>query len=214
MKTHCVNSPTRLTDDALLARVHDLARCERRTTVELIAHLAEMDRRRLHLAEGCSSLFTYCTEVLHFSEHAAYNRIECARVARRFPLVLEKLAEGSVHLTAVRLLSPHLTPDNHAELLDHARHLGKRGVELLVASLRPLPDVPSLVRRLPLQPAPMDADQSMLAEMEVTGASLTGMEVRGTTTEGRRPGGPVVGEPIRVAPAPAATVKPLAPERY
>lgn len=149
MTTHWSTSLTRLTDQALLARVHDLTRRERRAIVALIAHLAELDERRLYLDEGCSSLFTYCTEVLHFSEHAAYNRIECARAARRFPVVLDLLSDGSVHLTAVRLLAPHLTPGNHLELLDRARHLGKRGVEELVASIRPLPDVATVVRRVP-----------------------------------------------------------------
>ena len=38
-----------------------------------------MDARRLYLAEGCSSLFTYCTEILHLSEHAAYGRIEAGQ---------------------------------------------------------------------------------------------------------------------------------------
>jgi hypothetical protein len=33
-------------------------------------------------------MFTYCTQILHLAEHAAYNRIEAARAARRFPLIL------------------------------------------------------------------------------------------------------------------------------
>ena len=71
----------------------------------------------------------YCTDVLHFSEHAAYLRIEAARTARRFPEVLELLAEGSLTLTTVGLLKPHLTADNHGELLEAARHKSKREVE-------------------------------------------------------------------------------------
>ncbi|MDZ4805736.1 MAG: hypothetical protein SGI90_12830 [Candidatus Eisenbacteria bacterium] len=169
MITHWTTSLTRLTNEALLVRVHDLARRERRATVGLIAHLAELDERRLYLDEGCSSLFTYCTEVLHFSEHAAYNRIECARAARRFPLVLDRLAEGSVHLTAVRLLSPHLTPANHAGLLDRARHLGKRGVEELIAAIRPLPDAATMVRRLS---ARRPASNSPVAAIPVPAATL------------------------------------------
>ena len=43
----------------------------------------ELDARRLYLREGCSSLFTYCTQVLHLAEGSAYNRIEAARAARR-----------------------------------------------------------------------------------------------------------------------------------
>ncbi|MDQ7844823.1 MAG: hypothetical protein RB145_13865, partial [Armatimonadota bacterium] len=95
----------RLSDGELLARVRDLAQREREGTAALIAHLAVLDRRRLYLREGYSSLFTYCTRALHFSESAAYWRIEAARAAQKFPLVLDRLADGSVHLTAVVLLA-------------------------------------------------------------------------------------------------------------
>ena len=37
------------------------------------------------------------------------DRIEAARAARRFPRILELLAEGAITLTAVGLLAPHLT---------------------------------------------------------------------------------------------------------
>jgi len=85
-----------LSDGDLLATVHRLAIDERRATASLIASLAELDERRLYLAEGYSSLFTYCTRVLHLSEHAAYGRIEAARVARKYPVFLERLAAGDL----------------------------------------------------------------------------------------------------------------------
>lgn len=64
-------SVTQLSNDDLLGRVKHLAERERKATVRLIACLAELDKRRLYLGEGCSSLFTYCTQILHLSEHAA-----------------------------------------------------------------------------------------------------------------------------------------------
>jgi hypothetical protein len=73
--------------------------------VALIRSLVEFDARGLYLREGCSSLFTYCTQVLHLSEGSAYNRIETARAARRYPKVLEALELGDLTLTAVRLLA-------------------------------------------------------------------------------------------------------------
>src|SRR5687768_13758947 len=100
-----------LPDGELLAEVTRLVTRERQATAELVASLAELDARRLYLGQGCSSLFTYCTLVLHLSEHAAYNRIQVARAARRFPVILDRLADESVHLTAVRLLEPHLTAE-------------------------------------------------------------------------------------------------------
>ena len=78
-----------LSDDDLVERVKHLVTCERRASVALIHSLVEFDTRRLYLREGCSSLFTYCTQVLHLSEGSAYNRIEAARAARRYPTVLE-----------------------------------------------------------------------------------------------------------------------------
>jgi hypothetical protein len=67
----------------------------------------EVDSRKLYAGQGYASLFTYCVQVLHFSEHAAYLRIEAARVARRCPAILDKLSDGSLHLTAVSLRGPH-----------------------------------------------------------------------------------------------------------
>jgi hypothetical protein len=37
--------------------------------------------------QGYSSLFIFCTQQLHLSEHAAYLRIEAARSARRDSLL-------------------------------------------------------------------------------------------------------------------------------
>ena len=128
-----------LSDQDLLARIQVATQAERQATAHLIALLMELDGRRLYLGEGFSSLFTYCTHALHLSEHAAYNRIETARAARRFPIILDLIAAGEVTLTAIRLLAPHLTPDNHHDVLARARHKGKREVELLVAALHPLP---------------------------------------------------------------------------
>ncbi len=142
----------RLSDAELLRRVVVLAGREREATVELVGHLAELDARRLHLAEGYGSLFAYCTGALGLAEHAAYNRIEAARLSRRFPAILELLTDGSLNLSTTRLLAPHLRLDNFDELVALARGRSKREVETLVASLAPRPDVAASVRRLPAPP--------------------------------------------------------------
>jgi HNH endonuclease len=139
---------TDISDEELLLEVRTLAGREREATARLIASLGELDARRLYLAEGYSSLFTYCTQCLHLSEHAAYGRIEAARAARRWPIVLELLADGAITLTTVCLLARHLTSENHQAVLAAATHKSKREVELQVAALRPLPPVPSSIRKL------------------------------------------------------------------
>jgi hypothetical protein len=140
--------PATLSDGDLTAAMTRLVRSERQTTAELIAHLAEFEARRLHLAAGFESLFLYCTQVLRLSEHEAYNRIEAARAARRYPRILELLAEGAMNLTTVRLLSPHLTEENQDQLLTEASGMSKRDVEKLLARHFPSPDVAFSIRKL------------------------------------------------------------------
>ena len=136
-------------DQQLLTGAKVLAGRECYATALLIAHLSEIDARELYLGEGCGSLYKYCTEVLHLSEDAAGNRIIVARLAQKFPVVLERLAEGAVHLSALRILAPCLTRENHLALLDAARHKSKDQVEEIAAAVRPRPDVPSVIRKLP-----------------------------------------------------------------
>jgi hypothetical protein len=147
--TSILSAIPNLSDGDLLAHVERAAAQERYATTRLIPLLMEVDTRKLYAQQGCSSLFTYCVQVLHFSEHAAYLRIEAARKARRFPVILDRLASGSLHLTAVGLLGPHLTVANYVEVLNAANHKSKREVEQIVARLRPQPDVPAVIRKLP-----------------------------------------------------------------
>ena len=140
---------TRLSDEALLTKLGELAGRERLASVELIAHLAALDARPAVCLGKGRSLFLYCTEVLRLSEHAAYTRIGAARVARRFPLVLDLLAAGEVNVTTVTLLAPHLTPENHRQLLEEATHRTKDEVKAIIRRLAPQPDAPTVIRKLP-----------------------------------------------------------------
>ena len=191
-----------LSDADLLREVHRLAGGEREATAKLIAVLAELDARRLYLAEGCASLFTYCTQVLHLSEHAAYGRIEAARAARRWPIVLELLADGSLHLTAVALLSRHLTTENHRDLLSAARHKSKREIEEIVAALRSQPAARSSIRKLPsTQPATTVPDW------------LTPGDAQDSTAQCVRTQTELPPPPVQ-RPSRHVEIRPLAPERY
>lgn len=125
----------RLTDVELLTRVRELARGEAHWTAALVAHLAELDARRLYLDEGYASLYAYCRASLKLSEHAAYDRIAAARVGRRFPVVLRMLAAGAIHLAALALLGRHLNTQNHRWLLRWASGRPKREIERMAACL-------------------------------------------------------------------------------
>src|SRR4029077_6671280 len=107
MNTNMLVVASGLSDHDLLTRIGALAGRERETSAELVAHLAALDARpSVYAARGHGSLFGYCTQVLRLSEDAACNRIDAARVARRFPMVLALLASGALSLATVRLLRP------------------------------------------------------------------------------------------------------------
>ncbi len=76
-----------LSDDALLRRLSEMLKQSRRVESELVAHIAEVDERRLYAREASSSMFRYCTEVLHSSKAEAYLRITVARASRNHPVL-------------------------------------------------------------------------------------------------------------------------------
>jgi len=191
-----VTIPSHLSDDALITEVKSLAGRGRETTAQLVAHLAELDHRRLHLRAGFPSLFMYCycREALSLSEAEAYNRIEAARAARRLPVLLDMLVDGTLNLTTVRLLAAHLTVVNHRELLAGAAGKSRREVEELLARCHPKPDVASSVRKLPARkamPAPLTSPT---------------LDPAGATPP------PVAAKPSPLPRPPV--VSPLAPDRY
>ena len=145
-RTHSLTS---FSDDDLLRRLSDLLGRSRRDEADLVAHIGEVDRRRLYAREASPSMFAYCTEVLHLSEAEAYLRIAAARASREHPLLLTMLADGRLHLTAIAKLAPHLTLENREALLKRAAHKSRREIEELVAELSPRPDAPAVMRKLP-----------------------------------------------------------------
>ena len=138
-----------LSNPELLEALAKLVARDRHVEAEVLAHLGEVDSRRLYAAEGFPSMFKYCTDVLHFSEAAAFQRIRAARLGRAYPVVMERIRRGEIHLAGVTLLAPHLTSENHVELLDGARYKSKRQIEVFLADRAPRPEVRSTVRKLP-----------------------------------------------------------------
>ena len=197
------NMFTRMDDRTLLDAAKHLVIEEHLATAALLRALMEIDTRRLYLGEGCASMFSYCTQVLHLAEGAAYNRIEAARAARSYPLILELFERGAITLTAVRLLAPHVTAENHVAVLTSATHKSKREIEELVCALKPRPDAPNVVRRLP---TPRAVLVQPLAPVP-SAPSATRVGATPSVVDCRREHFP--------APEPSPTsIAPLAPERY
>ena len=145
-----------MSNDALLSATRELAVRSNALEADLLVLLGEIDERKLYLDRAFSSMFAFCTGELGFSEAAAYNRIQVARAARRFPALIEAVRSGRVHLAGLRLLTPHLTEENHAALVSRAAGRTKEQIAELVAALAPRPAPAAQIRKLPaaLVPAP------------------------------------------------------------
>lgn len=84
-----------LGNEQLLGALAELVRRENDALSDLLAHLAELDERRLFLGLGFPSLFAYCTEVLGLCKSSARRRIAAARVCRKYPEAFARVARGS-----------------------------------------------------------------------------------------------------------------------
>ncbi len=202
-------------DDELLRCLGELVSQSRRIEADVVAHIGEVDERRLYARQAFPSMFAYCTEHLHLSEAEAYRRITVARAARKHPVLFAMLRDGRLHLSGIALIAPLLTRENGDALLERASHLSKRQIERLVAELSPRPDVASLIRRLPQRPFASTSD---------------GRERNGTLAVQLAPGrvgaSPAPAEatvpplvspraiPSGRPPSPRAVVQPLSPTRY
>jgi 5-methylcytosine-specific restriction endonuclease McrA len=140
---------TTVSDEQLLEGLSSLVRRGRHLTAQIVAHLAEVEHRRLHLKGGYSSLFVYCRSVHGMSEDEACRRIEVARLACRFPRIFELLASGALSLSVAALLKEHLTPHNQDELLAAVSHKSVYNAREVLAAHCPQPDAPSKIRKLP-----------------------------------------------------------------
>jgi hypothetical protein len=138
-----------VSDEKLLRGLKGLVASGAQVDASVVAHLAEVEERRLHLEAATSSLFDYCLRCLGFSEGEAFLRITAARLAKRFPVIFGLLAARTIHLSALRVLRDHLTRENHQALLAAASGKSKKEVEVLIAALAPRPDVVSSIRKLP-----------------------------------------------------------------
>ena len=138
-----------LDNDALLGAVTTTVHQANGLMVHLLRLLIEVENRRLFARLGFPSMFAFVTRRLGLSESAAYKRIHAARAARSHPSILDLLARGRLHLSAIAQLTPHLTQANAGDLLEAAQGKSKEALQELLA-VRFAQQAPrSRLRRLP-----------------------------------------------------------------
>jgi 5-methylcytosine-specific restriction endonuclease McrA len=133
-----------LSHDALTRELDEFLSRERSAGAEALARIAEFDARELYLPAGYPSMCEYCVACLRLTRQAALKRIRAGRTARRYPAIFPALAEGRLSLSAVILLTPHLTEENVDELLAAAADRSKSEIEQLLARRLSEPELPGL----------------------------------------------------------------------
>ena len=126
-----------LSNQELVTNLTALVAVEKTTNDEVVLHLAEVERRKLYLSLGHSSLFDYAVSGLGYSRSAAYRRIDAARVSCRHPEVERSLIEGKISLSAIQSLSAVITPANAKELLSKIES-GQQTIARVVAEYKPV----------------------------------------------------------------------------
>ncbi|HKQ56251.1 MAG TPA: DUF222 domain-containing protein [Candidatus Eisenbacteria bacterium] len=185
-----------LSDETLRRDLPVVVSRERSATSVVLAYIAEYDARKLYLEDGYESMFAFLVGALHFSDDAAYKRIQAARAARRFPEILTAVADGRLHLSGVCLLSPHLTESTAPELLAAATHRSKSQIEHLLAARFPRQDIAARVVPIAL-PSPLPGEKPPVTMMDPSASTSTELA------------------PGQVdAPMERPKVKPVAPQRY
>src|SRR5579859_636862 len=185
---------TALSDVQLLENLKSLVGQGRVVLARLLAHLVEVEERRLHLEAACPSMFKFCVERLGMSEDEACRRIQAARLARHFPDLLVRIERGELTLSTVGLLHDALTDSSYEELVGAAAGKTKAEVQALLAQRSPRPDVPPTVSPIAVQapiaslgvvtgPAPAAAVPAVACGRQLEPLSATRHKVQFTASD-------------------------------
>ena len=118
-----------LTDGALLTGFRAHVSNERGSLADVLADIAEIDERKLYVPAAHPSMVSYMVHEMRFTEQAALKRLRAARLGREFPSIFTAVATGQLNLSAIVMLSGHLSPENVDQLVATAANMGKTDLE-------------------------------------------------------------------------------------
>ena len=122
-----------------------LMETERLTTAEIVEYVREMDRRKLFLDHGHTSLFAFLTKGLGYAPASAQRRIESARLLDCVPELKQDLESGSLNLTQVSIVAHSIrqklkeepgvrfTNEDKQDLLNKVKNQDTRETEKILA---------------------------------------------------------------------------------
>jgi hypothetical protein len=117
----------------------DSVRRERGCLAEVLKYLREVEKRKLFLERGYSSLFAYCTSKLGYSEPEAMLRIQAMRLMRTVPEAAKKIEEGKLSLSVAAKIQSAVreAPEKAKGLVRELSGASKREAERKLAEVFP-----------------------------------------------------------------------------
>lgn len=103
-----------VTNEVLVTKLRTLIQEEREISLKILELINEVERRRLHLELGFSSLFDWLTRELGYSAAAAMRRIDSARLLRKVPTIATQIESGSSISQTWREFNPPFEPKKSA----------------------------------------------------------------------------------------------------
>ena len=136
----------RLKAKNLLGNLDSLNEQERKLKVKVLLYLREIDRRKLYLEQGYSSMFDFCVKYLKYSESTAVRRIKAERALGRSRRIINMLLSGEMTITGLSKIEPICKPENTEAILEKASGCSCRELDILKARHCPSEPEPEKVR--------------------------------------------------------------------
>ena len=162
---------------------------ERRSLVEFLLHLAEIDRRRDYEHFDKSTLWQYVHEGLGYPECQTFARTTCVRLLREYPQVTGYLLDGRLSMSTLVELRHALSPGKVDDLLAQAAGKSKREVRELVSAMNAPVAPVAEIRDLPpgrvveVSPEVLALRNDAAALLAAAGLCGDGSESAGTAPE-------------------------------
>jgi 5-methylcytosine-specific restriction endonuclease McrA len=203
-----------LSDQVLLRDLAMHTKNDRHTTALLLAHIAEVRRRKLYRGAGYPSMYLYLVHELLMSTDVALKRNQAAWAARKLPAILPAIEDGRLNLTGVVLLAPHLTRDNAEALLAAATHKTTRAIRQLIAERFPQADLRTVIQ--PIAPTIAASPATATVGLQLRDTPARSLELVSKPVEPAALSESAKAmEPLAAPPMPmVAKVAPLSPQRF
>ena len=115
---------------------------ERLSTIEVLWHLRENEKRLLYAQMGFKDLKEYCIKELKLSEGSSWRRISAMRLLKEVPELESKIQSGTLNLTQISMMNTHCrqvksTKNEKLEILTSLENQTTKVTERLLAERKP-----------------------------------------------------------------------------